>query len=93
MVRRRRLLVPDVEAGARNPLVAQRLEQRGLVVNEAARGGDEKRVRLHQREFAGADHAAIVLGQRARDRDEIRAAHQIVKLDLLAAARGDFFRA
>jgi len=38
-------------------------------------------MRLHQRELAGTDHAAIVLVQRARDRHEIRAAHQLVELD------------
>src|ERR1700730_7131185 len=35
VLRRRRLLVPDVEAGAGDPLVAQRVIQRLLVVNEA----------------------------------------------------------
>ena len=66
--------------------------ERLLVVNEAARRGDEERVRLHQRELARADHAAIVLGQGTGDRDEIRTPHQLVELDLLAAPRGDLLR-
>ena len=41
MVGPRRLLVPDVETGARDAL-AQRLEQSLLIVNEATCGGDEK---------------------------------------------------
>ena len=64
--------------------------QRGLVVDEAARGGDEIGVRLHQREFARADHAAAFPGQRATDRDVIRAAQQFVEFDLLAAPRRHF---
>ena len=44
--------------------------QRRLVVDEAARRRDEIGMRLHQREFARADHAAVVLGQRTGDRDD-----------------------
>src|SRR5581483_4300197 len=55
MIGRRRLLGPDVEASARDALVAQRLLERHLVVDEAARSGDEIGMRLHQREFARAD--------------------------------------
>src|SRR5882757_3069022 len=92
MVRRRRFLVPDIEAGTGNALVTERLEQGGLIVNEAARSGNEKGMWLHQRKLARADHAAIVLAQRATDRDEVRAAHQFVEFDLLPAPRSDFLR-
>ena len=92
MVRRRWLLGPDVEAGAGNALVAKRFEQRALVVDKAARGGDEKSVRLHQREFAGADHAAIVVGQRTGDRHIIRTTQQFVEFDLLSPTRGNLGR-
>src|SRR6266576_6512136 len=56
-------------------------------MNETARGRDEERVRLHQRELLCADHAAIVFCQRAGDRHEIGAAHQIIELDFLPADR------
>src|SRR5690606_39954969 len=65
------------EACAGNALVAERRQQVVLVVNEAAGGGDEIGMRLHQCEFAVADHAAAVPRQRAVDRDEIGAPHQI----------------
>src|ERR1700744_2980378 len=47
MIRRRRLLGPDVEAGAGDLLVTQRVRQRVLVVDKAARRGDEIGVLLH----------------------------------------------
>src|SRR6516165_8054211 len=62
---RGRLLVPYVEPGAGNAAFAQGLDQRRLVVDEAARGADEIGVRLHQRELARADHAARALVERA----------------------------
>ena len=74
MVRRRRLLGPDVETRACNELVAQRFEQRGFIVDKAPRRGDEIGVRLHQREFALPDHAAAFPGQRTTDGDVIGAA-------------------
>src|SRR5262249_14848873 len=91
-LRRRRLLVPDVEAGAGNALLLQRIIQRALVVDEAARGGDEEGMWLHQRELARADHAAAAGIERTADRNEIRALQEIVELDLLAAPRRHFLR-
>src|SRR5215468_850057 len=41
MIRWRRLLVPYVDAGPGDAFSAQRLGKRPLVVNRAARGGDE----------------------------------------------------
>src|SRR6266566_4280684 len=41
VIARRRLLAPHVEPGAGDALVAQRLEERRLVVDVAAAGGDE----------------------------------------------------
>ena len=74
MLGRWRLLGPDIEARACDTLVAQRVEQGGFVVNEAARGGDEIGVRLHQGKFARADHAPALLGQRTIDRHIVGAA-------------------
>jgi hypothetical protein len=59
-------------------------------VDESARGGDEERVRLHQRELLRADHAAAAGIERARNRDEIGASQQVVKFDLLRAPRRNF---
>src|SRR3981081_823794 len=55
VLRRRRLLVPDVAPGPGDTFFAQRIVQRPLIVNETARGRDEERVRLHQRELLRAD--------------------------------------
>src|SRR6516225_3939576 len=89
MFRRRRFAGPDVEAGARNALPAQRLKEGGFVVNEAARRGDEISVRPHQRKLVPTDHAAAFGGQRAIDRDVVGTAQELVKLDLLGAALGN----
>ena len=62
MVGRRRLLGPDVETRACNEPVAQRLEQRGFIVDKTSRRGDEIGVWLHQREFARPYHAAAFPG-------------------------------
>ena len=85
MIERRRLLLPHVEARARDLLCAQRFLERLLVMDAAARRGDEIGARLHQRILLRADHAARLVGQRAIDRDEIRLPHQLVELDLLDA--------
>src|ERR1700729_4511248 len=56
MIQRRRFLGPDVEAGAGYALVPKCFDERALVVDKAASRRDEIRMRLHSREFAGADH-------------------------------------
>src|SRR5581483_4052453 len=89
MLGRRRLPGPDVEAGARDALFLQGLQQCVLVMDEAARGGDEEGVRLHQRELPRADHAAALFGQWAVDRDIVGAPQQIVEPDLRRAPRRD----
>ena len=89
MVHLRRLLGPDVEAGARDLLRAQRVLERLLVVDVAARRGDEIGVLLHQAELARADHAARAVVERAVDRDEVRSPQQFVERDLGGAALGD----
>src|SRR5262249_22753933 len=58
-------------------------------MDEAARGGDEIGVRLHQRELVRADHAARPFVERAVDRHEVRAPQQLVERHLDRAARGD----
>src|ERR1700677_2094219 len=61
-------------SGAGDALIAKRFEQRVLVVDKAAGGRDEIGMRLHSREFAGADHAAIIFRQRTGNRHIIRTA-------------------
>ena len=65
--------VQHVEAGAGDGLAPQRVGERLLVVDEAAAGGDEERVRLHERELARAEHAARLLGERAVGGHEVGA--------------------
>ena len=86
MIGRWRLLVPHVEPGAGDLFSPQRVGERALVVDVAARGGDEIGVRLHQRERARADHAARALVERTVDRHEIGAPQELVELDLHRAA-------
>src|SRR5262245_36815632 len=78
MIGRGRLLVPHVNAGACDLFRPQRLGERPLVVDEAARGGDEIGVRLHQLKLACADHSARSLIERTVDRYEVRAPQQLV---------------
>jgi hypothetical protein len=82
--RRRRFPGPDVEASARNALFAQRLEESGFVVNEAARRSDEVGVRPHQRKLAPTNHAAGFCSQGTIDRDVVGTAQELVKLNLLS---------
>src|SRR5262245_40592451 len=85
----RRLLVPHVDAGAGDPFRAQRLGERAFVMDRAARGGDEIGVRLHQREFLLADHAARAVIERAVDRHEVGPSQQLLERDLGGTARLD----
>jgi hypothetical protein len=59
MIGRRRLFCPDVEAGAGDFSGAQRLQQRILVVNKTARGGDEKGMRLRAAVDLGFLHVIL----------------------------------
>ena len=73
-----RLGVGDVERGARRSVPSlQRRGERALVDDRAARGVDEDRGRLHQPQRFGVDQVAGLLGQRAVDRDEVRALQQL----------------
>ena len=65
VVGRQRLVVVDVERGAGDPLLAQRLDQRRLVDDRAAGGVDQPAVRPEQVELVGADQAPGAVGQRA----------------------------
>ena len=59
MIGRRRLFCPDVEAGAGDFAGAQRVQQRVLVVNKTARGGDEKGMRLRAAVDLGFLHVIL----------------------------------
>ena len=58
--------------------------ERLAVDDRAARGVDQDRGRLHQREGLGADQVAGARGQRQVDRDEVRAAQQVLEVVLVA---------
>src|SRR3954453_9044924 len=71
MVRWQRLDGEHVDAGAWNPLLLQRLEQRLLVHDRPARGVDEEGGRLHPRYIGGPDQPARALPQHPMDADDI----------------------
>ena len=58
VVRARGFDLEDIEAGAGDPLLLQRLDQRGLVHRRPAAGGDEDRVLLHLAEVVFLEEAA-----------------------------------
>ena len=70
VVRRRRLVLEDVEPGRGEPALAQRRDQRRLVDHAAARGVDENGGRLHHRELGRADQRPV--GLRHVDGDDVR---------------------
>ena len=59
--------------------VAQRLDQRGLVDDRAARRVDEVRGRLHLRRARGVDQVARLGRQRAVQRDDVGGREQLVE--------------
>ena len=92
-VGRQRLLCEDVERGARQVARAQRLDERGLVDERAARGVDEQRTGTQQRQALAVDQAA----RRGRDRqvqaDDVGHGERgLDRLGLLGAQLGDALR-
>ena len=63
----RRLLAQHVQAGAQDASLAQRVGQRLLVDQAAARGVDQHRRRLHQRQRLGVDQVPRALVERHVD--------------------------
>src|SRR6266851_4644233 len=80
VVGRGRLLVEDVERGAGDLVAAERVMQRLLVDDAAARGVDEKRGSLHARQPGGVEEADRLRRLRAMDRDEIGAGDRLVEI-------------
>ena len=73
-----RLGLEHVERRAGDRLPAQRLQQGRLVDQAAARGVDEQRCRLHQRQALGVDDLARRRDQRRVEGDDVGAAQQRV---------------
>ncbi len=71
-VGRERLRIEHVERGAGQPAVVERLDERRLVHDAAARAVDQAAGGLHFRQRRRADQAAGLVGQRRVDRDEVR---------------------
>jgi len=78
VVERQRLGIEHIERRADDPLGLQRLDERRLVDNQPARGVDEERGRLHQRELARADQPGRSWRQDEVDRDDVGATEKIV---------------
>ena len=93
MVERWWLRMPYVEPGAGQVAAGERGRQRQLVVNAAARGGDENRAGFHACERGGVHHAHRAGIARTMQRHEIRACQQVVEGGRLRAAAVDFIRA
>jgi hypothetical protein len=74
----RAALLEDVEAGAGNPPLLQRLGQR-LVDDRPARGVDQIRRRLHQGELAAVDEVAGRRRERHADREDVGPAKDILE--------------
>src|SRR5437867_3295968 len=73
-----RFVVEDVEAGARDLALPERVEQRVALDQRAAAGVDEDRGRLHQRELATPEKAARLGRQTQVECDEVRPAADLV---------------
>ena len=69
--RGQRLRVEDVETCAGDASLAQRLDERVLIDDRAARDVDEEGGRLHQPQPARVEQAARLVGQRAGDDDDV----------------------
>ena len=85
VVGRGRLLLEDVEGGARDAARLDRAGQRQLVDEPAAGAVDEARARLEARQLRLAEQVARVAGERRVDRDEVGARQELVELDRLHA--------
>ena len=66
-----RLVLVDVERGARDALLGHGVVERVVVDHPAARVVDEVGARLHQRELLGADEAARLLAEPRVQRDDV----------------------
>ena len=81
----RRLLDEDVESGAGDVLGIQRIDQRLLVDQTAARTIDDAHALLGLGQSRRVDDVLGLVGQRRVQRDEVGALEEIVELDLLDA--------
>ena len=84
----RGLLAEHVDRGAGDHAALDRLVQRLLVHERAARGVDEVGARLHARELLAADQPARLLVQRGVQRHEVGLLQQRLERDQLDADRG-----
>ena len=75
-------LVVHVEPGRGDRARPQCLDQRPLVDDRSARGVDQRRGRLHQRELGGAEQAAGAVAEHEVDRQHVGALEQLLLGDL-----------
>ena len=89
VVRVRRLLLPHIEPRAAEMAIPQRRVQRRLVMDVAARRGDEDRALAHLREAVAVHQAAAFRRQRQMQADHVALGQQLRHLHLAGAARRD----
>src|SRR4051794_1130050 len=75
----RRLALPDIEPGGEEAPALQRVEQRRLVDDAAARGVDDDRGLLHQRELRRADHVPGLGGERDVDAHQVALPQKVLQ--------------
>src|SRR5215472_6950279 len=76
---RRRVLPPDIDRGAAEPVLGQRGIKRVLVDDLAARDVDEERAGLHQRQPPRVEQICRFRPQRGADRDRVAARQHLVE--------------
>ena len=90
MVRRRRLIFPDIQSRAGDLLRGQGGGEGVLIVNPAARRGDEEGVRLHHRELGFTHHPPGFRRMRAVDGDIVGGSQHVFHCGgLLGTLGGD----
>jgi hypothetical protein len=82
------LLLEDVERGAGDPTLTERVGERSPVHDRTTRDVDEKSRRLHQCEAPRVDQVVRVGSERAREDDEVRVREQLVERAQLDAVGG-----
>ena len=85
MVRRRRLFDEDIERRTGDFARAQRLRQRGLIDDSAARAIDNPHALFHFGERSRTDHPARVVGERRVHRDKVGALENLLETRQLDA--------
>ena len=82
------LVLVDIEAGARDRSILQRVGKLGSLHKGPASGVDQHRAGLHRGELPTADHAGRLGGRRHVQADHVGAAKQLLEFDQTALRPG-----